>query len=68
MQALAGHLESLAAYIRQPELGHISDLGRSMMSFQAVMGIYASSLEGGIVRFPLRFPDDLQQRLAQRGG
>jgi predicted dehydrogenase len=64
VQALADHLDAAARYAQNPGMGHLSELGRSMMSFEAVMGIYASACGGGRVTLPQRFPDDLCDRLA----
>jgi len=64
--ALTRHLDSLADYIAAPEKGHISDLDKSMMSFNAVMGIYASACYGGRVEFPCTFEDRLLDDLRAR--
>ncbi|MFC5647966.1 Gfo/Idh/MocA family protein [Paenibacillus solisilvae] len=63
VQAMADHLDSLSRYIDQPEKGHMSDLDKSMMSFQAIMGVYKSSLDGGFVQFPQKFQENLVDRL-----
>jgi predicted dehydrogenase len=59
LNALAAHLDAVAAYVRDPAAGHISDLDHSLASFDAVMAIYASACRGGRVRLPCRFEDSL---------
>ena len=64
--ALAAHLDSVARYARDASLGHISDLPKSMASFDAIMAIYASAAGGGIIELPQRFDDGLVARLQER--
>jgi hypothetical protein len=64
--ALTAHLDSLADYIDTPEAGHISDLDKSLLSFDAVMGIYASAAGAGKVDFPTQFDDGILAVLAAR--
>ncbi len=68
VQAVAEHLDAAARYAQDPALGHISDLDKSMWSFEAIMGIYASACGAGRVTFPQRFDDDLIERLARLRG
>jgi predicted dehydrogenase len=72
LQGLADHLDAVARYGRHPAEGHMSALDRSMMSFQAVMGIYASVVRSGRVTFPCRLDDrladDVKGALAARQG
>ena len=64
--ALSAHLDSLSDYIDHPEAGHISDLEKSLLSFEAVMGIYASAAGAGKVDFPTSFHDDMLTTLQTR--
>ena len=66
--ALAAHLDDVARYVADPAVGHISDLDTSLRSFEILMGIYASALDGGRVRFPASFGDDLVRRLLAKAG
>jgi predicted dehydrogenase len=66
LSALTAHLDSLSDYIASPEAGHISDVDRSMLSFDAVMGIYASAAGAGKVAFPVRFEDGILAGLQAR--
>jgi predicted dehydrogenase len=59
LNAIALHFDAVAAYVRNPAAGHISDLDRSLASFNAVMAIYASACRGGRVSLPCRFEDSL---------
>ena len=63
IQAEAEHLDEAARYASDPERGHISDLRRSMASFNAIMAVYASASGGGRVALPRRFEDDVLTRL-----
>lgn len=65
--AIAAHLDDAARYAANPALGHSSDLDKSMLSFAALMGIFASALDGGRVRFPADFEDRVVEGLANRG-
>jgi predicted dehydrogenase len=66
VQAVAQHLTDAARYAQNPEVGHISDLERSLASFNVIMAIYASGCGDGMVRLPQRFSDDLIARLEAR--
>ena len=66
VHALAAHLADAALYAQNPSLGHISDLDRSLRSFQVIMAIYTSGCGEGIVNLPRRFDDGLMQRLRNR--
>lgn len=66
VQALTAHLDSLASYIREPEKGHISDLDRSLLSFNAIMAVFASASRGGRIDLPTRFSDDIVTDLVAR--
>lgn len=63
LHALAGHLDAVGAYARDPAVGHVSDLDRSLQSFSAVLAIYASAVQGGRVLLPCRFEDRLLDEL-----
>ena len=63
LHALSAHLDAAAAYVRDPAVGHISDLDHSLPSFDAVMAIYASACRGGRIRLPCRFEDSLMDEL-----
>ena len=66
--AITAHLDDVARYAADPTVGHSSDLDNSLLSFQALMGIYASALNGGRVQFPTTFEDCLVERLIARAG
>ena len=68
LQGLADHLDAAARYSRDPKVGHVSDLDRSMMSFQAVMGICASAAGAGKIGFPCRFEEDPMAALQRAAG
>jgi len=61
--ALSAHLDAAARYARDPSVGHISDLSRSLASFQVIMAIYASGCDGGKIDLPRRFDNQLIARL-----
>ncbi len=63
IRAEVEHLAEASRYARDPERGHISDLRKSMASFDAIMAIYASASGEGRVALPHRFDDDLLTRL-----
>ena len=65
LQALTEHLDAVARYARNPAEGHISDLAKSLDSFQVIMAIYASGCGGGRIELPQRFDDHLMTRLQQ---
>jgi len=52
--AQVAHLDAAARYARDPSVGHISDLDRSMRSFDVAMAICASGAGGGRVDLPAR--------------
>lgn len=66
VQAVAQHLADAARYAQNPQVGHLSDLERSLASFEVIMAIYASGCGAGIVRLPKRFDDDLIAHLEAR--
>jgi predicted dehydrogenase len=66
VHAIAQHLNDAARYAADPTVGHISDLDKSLLSFEALMGIYASALGGGRVEFPATFDDGLIEQLLAR--
>lgn len=66
LQGLADHLTAAARYAMDPAEGHISCLGNSMKSFEAVMAIYASAAGAGRVTLPQRFTDDIIETLRRR--
>ncbi len=61
--ALTAHLDAAARYAQDPGLGHISDLAKSMSSFQVIMAIYASACAADRIELPQRFDDGLIDRL-----
>ncbi len=63
---MAQHLSDAARYAMCPEVGHISNLERSLASFEVIMAIYASGCGQGIVRLPRAFDDNLMVALHQR--
>ena len=65
LQALADHWDAAARYARNPAEGHISDLRKSLASFQVIMAIYGSGLGGGRVGLPQRFDNLLLTQLRQ---
>ena len=65
ISALTQHLDAAARYALDPTTGHISDLSKSMSSFQVIMAIYASGCGGGVVELPQRFGDQLIGTLGQ---
>jgi predicted dehydrogenase len=64
-RALTAHLDAAARYARNPAEGHISDLSKSLASFQVIMAIYASACELGKIALPRRFDDQLMARLLE---
>jgi predicted dehydrogenase len=67
-RALAEHLDEAARYARDPVRGHLSELSKSMISFQVIMAIYASGCGGGRIELPQRFDNCLIDRMnALRG-
>lgn len=68
IQAQAEHLDAAARYAQNPRHGHISDLPRSLSSFNAIMAIYASADVGGRIRLPQRFDDSIIARLKSASG
>lgn len=66
--AIAAHLDDVARYVANPAVGHSSDLANSLLSFEALMGIYVSALRGGRVTFPTQFDDSLVDQLAAKAG
>ena len=66
IEALTAHLDAAARYARDPVEGHISDLAKSMASFQVTMAIYASASGDGRIALPQRFDDGLISRLRER--
>jgi predicted dehydrogenase len=64
--AIAAHLDDAARYALDPSVGHSSDLANSLVSFEALMAIYASALHGGRVEFPATFSDSLVDELLAR--
>jgi predicted dehydrogenase len=62
--AIVAHLDDVARYAMNPAVGHSSDLDKSLLSFSALMGIYASALDGGRVQFPTEFDDRVVEELA----
>ena len=67
IEALTAHLDAAARYARNSVEGHVSDLAKSMASFQVTMAIYASAIGGGKIALPQRFDDGLISRLRDRG-
>jgi predicted dehydrogenase len=65
LQALTAHLDAAARYAKNPAEGHVSDLAKSLASFQVIMAIYASACDGGRIELPRRFDDQLIARLQQ---
>lgn len=65
LQGLSDHLDSAARYAADPGAGHISSLDNAMKSFEAVMAIYASAAGNSRIALPLRFGDDIIERLRQ---
>lgn len=65
LQALTAHLDAAARYAKNPAEGHVSDLAKSLASFQVIMAIYASGCGGGRIELPQRFDDQLIARLQQ---
>jgi len=65
VQAEAEHLDAAARYARNPEIGHLSDLPRSLVSFQVIMAIQASACERGRISLPRRFDDRLMAQLEE---
>ncbi|MGQ9632236.1 MAG: Gfo/Idh/MocA family protein [bacterium] len=63
IRAETEHLDAAARYARDPSVGHISDLPKSLASFQVIMGIYESGCGGGRVELPRHFDDSLMDRL-----
>ncbi len=66
LQALTQHLDATARYAQDPTAGHVSDLAKSMASFEVIMAIYASGCGDGRVTLPHRFDNQLMTRLHQR--
>jgi predicted dehydrogenase len=65
LRALTAHLDAAARYAQDPAEGHVSDLAKSLASFQVIMAIYASACDGGRIELPRRFDDQLIARLQQ---
>lgn len=66
LQGIADHLGAAARYAMGEERTHISCLDHSLLSFEAVMGIYKSACGDGRVQFPAVFDDNLIERLRAR--
>ena len=64
--AQARHLRSLADYIQNPAAGHISDLERSLSSFEIVMAIYASGVQSGRIALPRKFSNQLMEEMSAK--
>lgn len=62
MDALIAYMNSIEAYVSNPEAGHICDLDHSMLSFQVIMAIYHTAKYGGKVTLPHRFEDSIVAR------
>ena len=62
-RAVTEHLDEVARYARDPARGHLSELSRSMVSFQVIMAIYASGCGGGRIELDQRFDNSLIDRL-----
>lgn len=59
VEAQAAHLDSIAAYVRNPAAGHLSDMNHSLLSFQVMMAICHSAAKGGKVVLPAVFDDSI---------
>lgn len=66
VEAVAHHLDAAARYAADPSVGHISELAKSLASFQVIMAIYASGCGHGRVALPQRFGDELMAKLEAR--
>ena len=66
IQGLADHLDAAALYAADPSAGHVSCLENSMMSFQAVMAVYASACGGDRIDVTERFDDGIVESLRAR--
>lgn len=66
VQAETAHLDDAARYAKNPAVGHISNLAKSLISFQVIMAIYSSGCGGGRIELPQRFDDQLMTRLHKR--
>ena len=67
-RAVTEHLDEAARYVRDPARGHLSELSKSMISFQVIMAIYASGCGGGRIELPQRFDNCLIDNLAELRG
>ena len=63
VQAETEHLDDAVRYAKNPAVGHISNLAKSLISFQVIMAIYNSGCGGGRIELPQRFDDKLITRL-----
>jgi len=66
LQGEADHLDNAALYAVNPRRGHISCLANSIMSFDVIMGIYASAAGEGRVTLPRKFDNRVITRLSAR--
>jgi predicted dehydrogenase len=61
--ALIQHLDDVALYARNPERGHISEISRSLLSFEVMMAIMASGGGSGRIQFPWEVEPDIMDNL-----
>jgi predicted dehydrogenase len=63
LNALIQHLDDVALYAQDPGRGHISEISRSMLSFEIMMAIMASGSGKGKIQFPWVVEPDIIDNL-----